>query len=182
MEIAVTILFAAVVIGTGIFVLMKKCDLQPGEVLRIRETPLTAVLGFALWVEAGIVLYFLFTRPEQLAPSAQSKLNTYIFLFASAAFGCGMVLYSFVKVILVFDDRITYISIFGVASTLKWDEIDEVKTTQSKRLTLYQKGGTRFTIGGKTDPYHRFIKLACKKIPAEAGEDVLAGLKTAFKL
>jgi hypothetical protein len=182
MELFATILYAAAIISTGILLLTKRCGPKPEELFRIHETPLTAALGAALWAEAGIVLYFLFTHPERLAPSAQSKLNAYIFLFASAVLGCGMILYSFVKVILVFDDRVTYISIFGSDSTLKWNEIDEVKATQSKRLTLYQKDGIHFTVGGKPAPYHRFIKLACKKIPPEAGEDILASLKTAFKL
>lgn len=181
MDVAAGILVAAAVLATLAVAVVKRVGPEQGELFRIRETPMTAVLGFALWAEAFVVLYFLLTQPERLAPSGQSRLNSYIFLAASAVLGGAMILYCFVKKILVFDDRVTYVSLLGQRKTIRWDEITEVKATQSKRLTLL-KDGAQFTVGGRAGAYHRFLKLAAKKIPPEAGEDVLAGLKAAYKL
>lgn len=182
MELAVGILVAAVALGTGAVAVAKRGGPEQGELFRIRETPMTAAMGLALWVEAFFLLYVLLTRPDQLAPSVRSRINAYLFLVVSAVLGGAMILYSFVKKILVFDDRVTYVSALGQRKTLRWDEIDEVRVTQTKRLTLLKKGGVQFTVGGRTEAYRRFIKFASKKVPPEAGEDVLAGLKTALKL
>lgn len=181
METATLILMAAVAAATLYFLFAKRVPEQ-GELLRINEPPMTALLGFALWVEAGFVLYFLLTQPEHVAVSQQGRINAYIFLLASAALGGTMILYSFTKAILVFSDRVVYVSLFGRQETLRWEEIDEVKVTQSKRLTLLHKGGTQFTVGGKMESYREFVKLASKKIPPEAGEDILKELRIRLKL
>lgn len=181
METAVMVLMAAIAAATAYFLAAKRTPPQ-GELLRVTEPPMTALLGLALWLEAGIVLFFLLTQPNHVAVSQQGRINAYLFLLASAALGGAMILYSFVKVILVFPDRVVYVSWFGQQETLRWEEIDEVKATQSKRLTLIHRGGTQFTVGGRMDAYREFVKLAGKKIPPEAGEDILAGLKKRLKL
>jgi hypothetical protein len=181
METTVLCLMAAVVAITLLFLLVKRTPKQ-GELLRIKEPPMTAWLGLVLWVEAGIVLYFLLTQPEHLVVSQQGRINAYIFLLVSAVFGGIMILYCFKKVILVFPDQVVYVSLFGQQETLRWEEIDQIKTTQSKRLTLIHKGGTQFTVGGKTEDYREFVKLASKKIPPEAGEDILQELRLRLKI
>lgn len=181
METTVWVLMAAIAAITLFFLIAKQTPKQ-GELLRIKEPPMTALLGLVLWLEAGVVLYFLLNQPQQVAVSQQGRINAYIFLVASVAFGGAMILYCFKKVILVFPDRVVYVSMFGQQQTLNWEEIDQVKMTQSKRLTLIHVGGTKFTVGGKTESYREFVKLASKKIPSEAGEDILKDLRIRLKM
>lgn len=182
METAAMCLMAAAAAATVFFLVTGRAPRREGELLRVKEPPMTAAFGIALWLEAGIVLYFLLTRPERVAVSGQGRINACIFLVASAALGGGALLYAFVKAVLVFSDRVVYVSPFGRRKTLRWEEIDEVKAAQSKRLTLIHRNGVRFTVGGRMEAYREFVRLAGKKIPPEAGEDILSELRIRLKL
>ncbi len=182
MLIATAGLMLAILIAALFLLFTRRTPRREGELLRIYEPRITAALGVALFVEAGIVLYFLLTQPERVASSYTGQVNACIFLLASTAFGAAAFLYSFVKVVIVFEDRVVYVSILGREKSLRWGEIDKIKLTQSRRLTLLDREGEGFAVGGAASAYREFVRFASKKIPAEAGEDILAGLRTSMKL
>lgn len=174
--------FAVVIIVTAVIIATRRCKRMPGELYRIREISMTAVLGALLWLEAGTILYYDLAIPQRLITNSNSQINVYIFLTLSILTGAGMLLYYFVKSIVVCEDSVTYVSFYGTTKILKWEEITEVRTNVGKRFVLIGKNNVKMTVGGQRKTYKEFIELACKKIRPEVGEDILIGLKKSLKM
>ena len=175
-------IFAFTIIGTLYMIISRRQKTLENELFRIKETYMTALLGLGLWAEAGAILYIMCTVPEKLAMTQTSTINTYIFLGASIILGAILNLYYFLKNIIIGETYITYVSILGSTTTFNWNEINKVKLSQGKRLTLISKNSNKFTVGGDKGPYKKFIIIALNKIKPEVGQDVLHHLKLAFKI
>lgn len=154
---------------------------QKGELFRVKEIFMTLILGIALWVETIAVLFVMYTTPDKLVNSGDSTMNIYIFLSASIILGAVLILYYSVKCIIISDNDIIYISIIGKKKTIAWKNIKEIKTSQGRRLTIIGKDGVKLTVGGNKESYKRFLKMSEQKIKPEIGEDIILGLKAAFK-
>lgn len=171
----------ALVLITGFLLLTRRHKARPGELLTFRETPLTGLLGLALWTEAGILLYYAIARPERLLTSRNAEINTVIFLAASLLLGAVMVLYSTVKCTVVRDEGLTVYNLLGRAETLAWDEIDEVQRTAGKRIIL-KAGRKKVTVGGDREKFKTFVRIASEKIDRSVGSSVFSSLKAALRL
>lgn len=184
MLILIGILFILVVAATLILIATRRPKKeQPGELFRIREISITSLLGLMLWLEAGFILYYGIMMPERLITSSQAEINVYIFLILSILAGAFMLLYYFVKCAIVTKDGVIGISPLGEKTVLKWKEVASLKLNTGKRLTLINKEATKkITVGGEQASYKNFLRIACKEIPPEAGDDILRGLKLSMKL
>ncbi|MEM1485776.1 hypothetical protein V6615_13035 [Oscillospiraceae bacterium PP1C4] len=176
------ILFGAAVIVTAATISLKRCKPLEDELFRIREIPMTAVLGIALWAEAAGILYVLSTVPERLLTNQNASVNSYVFLTVSIILGSGMLLYRTVKIIIVCQNVVVYVSLLGKKTVLRWDEVSNLKLSHSKRLTMISEDGKKITVGGEKQSYGRFIILASQKLEPETGEEILVGLKSSLKL
>lgn len=176
-----TALYAVVLLATVGIIVLRRPKNSPDAKFTIREIPMTAVLGLFLWLEAGVILYYWYTVPERLVRSRNSQINVCIFLSLSALLGSGLLLYYFVKRVIVSENGVTYVDLFGRSEFMQWEKITSVKQSSGKRMVL-EGGGMKFTVGGNRKGVIRFVKYATGKIPPIAGDDVLRNMKKALKI
>lgn len=176
-----TVLYAVVLLATAGIILLRRPKKAEGAKFTIQEIPMTAGLGLFLWLEAGVILYYWYTVPERLVLSRNSQINVCIFLLLSALLGSGLLLYYFVKRIIVSESGVTYVDLFGRTEFLQWEKITSVKQSSGKRMVL-EGGETKFTVGGNRKGVIQFVKYAAGKIPPIAGDDVLRNMKKALKI
>jgi hypothetical protein len=173
----IIVLYGAVVILTLILTALWRVKPQEQELFRIKETPLTAVFGFLLWAECGIIMYYNLTSPEHLGTGQNVQINAWIFIAVSALLGSGVILYYFVKTIIVKEDGFIYVSILGKSTEMKWNDVHEVSRIHTKRIILKTRGGIKITIGGDIKNYKKFVSLASQKTNPEIGRDVFKTIK-----
>lgn len=176
MILALSVFYGFVLAGT-LYIIRRHRSLQrlPKELFRVREIGMTSVLGALLWLEAGAILAYGITLPERLSGGFSSELNVFGFLALSILLGAYMQLYYFVKVIIVTEAGIVGVSVWGRKTVLEWQAVSEVRVSMLRRVTLAGSGGS-VTVGGEKKAYARFLKLAARKIQADTGNDILAGL------
>jgi|GEM_PF-677147 len=150
-----------------IFILLRRHKPQHGDLLILRETGMTAVLGIALWLEVLIILYFAVMMPERILVDDNSRINTAIFMLLGAAVGSAAMLYAFVKCIVVREKELIGINSFGRQTSLKWAEIKTVSATPGKRLTISDAQSKSMKIGGESKSFQKFLQLAIEKLPPE---------------
>ena len=98
------------------------------------------------------------------------------FAILSVAFGCGILLYTFLRKVIVYEDGFVFVSILGKEKRLLWKEITEIKVpTLSNKATFIGKN-TQISVGGEPKAYKAFLKIAMKYIKPEIGSDTLANL------
>ena len=184
MLIFISVIFAAVIAATAAPIITRREKRElPGERVRVREIGITALLGAMLWLEAAVILYYGYTQPQSLITSSRALVNMVIFLVLSIFLGAFMQLYYFVKCTIATDTEVLGVTAFGQRTALKWAEIDSLKLTTGKRLTMLDRSGTRkITAGGEKMEYRRFVKFASGKIPEKAGKEELRKLKNSLKL
>jgi len=155
------------VVACLIFILLRRRKPQPGDLLILRETGMTAVLGIALWLEVLIILYFAVMMPERILVDDNSRINTAIFMLLGAVVGSAAMLYAFVKCIVVREKELIEINSFGGQTTLEWAEIKSVSAPMGKRLTITDAQSKSMKIGGESKGLQKFLQLAIEKLPPE---------------
>lgn len=174
------VLYVIVVIATLAVIIAKRVKTkQAGELFRLKEINMTAVLGFLLWIEAGTILGCALWQPESIITSNTAKWNLYIFLLLSILLGSFMLLYYFVKCDIILENGVIGVSVTGKQTTLDWKEVWDVSLFNGKRLVMQDKGSTKkIVVGGEKKVYKEFVQLALKKTNPGKGRDVLKGLST----
>lgn len=167
----IVVLFAGIAAATGFMIWKGRVrGALPRETLRVKEISVTALLGAMLWLEAGTILYYGFTEPEHLITSGRAWINMLIFLTLSILAGSFMLLYYFVKCIILTEDGVTGVSWSGKRTVLSWAEIDGLSLGQGKRLTLSSsKTGERIVVGGEKGEYKEAVKVIFQKLPSRLG-------------
>lgn len=174
--------FIIIIIITVVLLAAYPFKPMQGELYRIKETGMTAALGAFLWIEAGFIFYIGFTKPGSLITNLNSRINVYIFLTLSIFFGAAMLLYYFAKSVVVFEDKITFVSFYSKPITLRWEDIVKVNSSMGKRLVFLGKNNEKISIGGERKNFKEFIKLSYDKVPPRAGRDTLLGIKKSLKI
>ncbi|MGE4485747.1 MAG: hypothetical protein AB7C97_11620 [Oscillospiraceae bacterium] len=182
MDIISMAVYILALLGTFVFVVTRRTGPGKDELFRIKETPMTALFGLMILIEAGFLQYFLITKPEQIVATGEGLRNAYLFLFISVALGCCLIMYAFVKTVIVTEKGVICVSLFGSHEEVDWNEIDGIELTRNNRLVLIKGKELKVTVGGDRESFKRFIKMADKKIRPEAGEDILLTLKEKYKV
>lgn len=163
MWIAMSGFSALCMIGTVVFILFRRRKKDERELFRIRETKFTILLAVLLWTEALAVLYIVFLYPERLISNQNAVFNTLIFVAASVALGCALMLYCMVKLIVVYENTVLYISPLGVERSLDWAKV--AKASVSKNLTILEGEGIKIRVRGEKKSFKTFISVLEKKLP-----------------
>jgi len=179
----IEILLAACAVLTVLFTLLcRRKERFADAQFVVKETPLTAVLGILLFAEAAFLCVLMERRGVTIDLSSAFGRNIAVFLAASALLGAFLFCYSLVRRVAVYADRLVFRSSFGSLFELRWEDVSAVKLTQTRRMKLANKEGAGFTVGGEKKGYSRFIVLASKLLPAQAGREIAQGLREQYKL
>lgn len=174
------LLCIALVLAGSILIITKQQKKREDELLRLSETAFTAVMGGMAAVLGFFLLYAKYTDHTVAGSDTTSYFFIGGFAVICVGIGCGILLYTFLKKIIVFNDRILYVTIFGRHKEIYWNKISELRIPfMSNKVTIIGKN-TRFTVGGETKAYKKFIKIAKEKIITEVGSDVLEKLSGRF--
>lgn len=168
------VLLVVIMVGTAGILATKRYRKTEEELFRVKEIPMTALLGFLLWLEAGAILYVVIAVPENLIKSSRSFWNVVIFILLSSILGAVMILYYFIKSCIVSEKGIKCISLIGTVTELSWQEVSSVKVSTGKRLILESADGKKkVTVGGEKKSYQEFIRLAEKRMKPVSGREYL---------
>lgn len=162
---AAAILSVLIVAACLVFILFRRYRLKKGDLVRVHETGMSAVLGLALWFEVLVILYAAMTMPERLLVDTNSQINTAIFMLAGAVAGSLAMLNYFVKCTVVRENELIIISMFGQHASLEWRLIKSISGASGKRATLVNSQDKTIKISGEPKSFQKFLALAKEKLP-----------------
>ena len=146
---------------------------QADELLRLSETSFTAVLGLMLIALAFFLLYAKYSNSALAGTDTNSYLFVAGFAILCSGSGSGILLYTFLKRIIVCEDRVMAVSLFGKIESLQWKGIIEVKASLLSRSVTLIGSDAQLKVSGEPKAYKKFLEIAKKKIHRAAGSDVL---------
>jgi len=161
---------------TAFLIYKRQPEKQADELLRLSETSVTAVLGGMLIVLGFFVLYQKFNNPNLAGNDENTYLIIGAFALISVALGCGVLLYSFLKKIIAYQDKVVLITFLGQYKEMYWKEITEVKASILSNKATLSGNNCKITLGGEPKKYKEFLKIAKKKIRPEISSDVFERL------
>jgi len=153
---------------------------QEKELLRLSETKFTVIM-------AGLIIFmgFALIAVKLIDPArGGSDTNSYLVVAGLALLcvvsGSGMLLFTLLKQIVVTEDGLHIVSMFGNAQEMPWKEITEIKLKPlSSKVTFVSKKNS-ILVGGEPQTYKKFIAIAKTKIPARVSHDLLDKLNNRF--
>jgi hypothetical protein len=153
---------------------------QPGtekvELMRVSETKITAIMGYLLFAMGFFILCMKFLNPGIAGTDELSYLSVAGIALFSVAIGCGILFYTFLRKVIVYEDGFVFVSMFGKSKKIAWKEINEIKVPTLTNKATFLGKSTSITVGGETKAYKAFLKIAIKYIKPEVGCDTLATL------
>lgn len=167
--IAVAVLLLA---GT-VFLCVKKRTEGLSDVC-VQEDWMTAVMG-AMAIALGIWIAVMKLQDGSLSGTDEASY-WYIagFCLACNLMGDFMLLYTFVKRVELYEDRVESVSALGKVTTLRWNQIVQVKKPMMGRNTkLISEDGTVISVGGSPKACDAFVEYARPKINSAQGGDLL---------
>lgn len=163
---------AVLLIGTVIFILRSRYE---GDGLMcLKETWMTAVMGAMLIAMGCWVLYMKWTDAAVAGTDRTSYWFVAGFGLLCQLMGDFALLLTFVKRIVLFDDRVEAVSAFGRRQILYWEEIVRVEKPLTRRaFKLTDKNGGCITVSGDNKACSDFAAFAQAKVRAAQGSDLL---------
>lgn len=131
------------------------------DVLVLRETLFTAVLGAALWGEAMVLLYWSFADGSRLFTSRNAVVNTVIFLLVSLLLGSFLMLYSLVKCYVLTLTGISAFDIFGRKIQILYQDITKITALTGKRWSV-ETSSVKIILGGERRQMNETVKYLKK--------------------
>lgn len=171
-----TIVCTVLIAATIILLAIRQPKKQDGELLRLSEPTVTAVMGVMMIAMGFSILYMKSVN----ATIAGTDLTSYLFVGGFAvvcvAISCGTLFFTFLKKIIAFEDKVVFVTISGQLKELRWIDITEVKVPiLSNKVTLIGNNA-RFSLGGDPKTYKVFLQIAKKKIKPVVCSDVFEKL------
>lgn len=164
------------IVATSILITTKEPKKQKGELMRLSETKATSALGVLIIAMGFFILWMKYTNPAIAGSDQTSYLFVSGFAVLCMAVGCGMMLYTFLKKVVVLEDGIVFVNLLGGNKRMAWREITELKVPPlTNKLTLIGHH-THFTVGGEAKAYKAFLKIAKEHIKPEVSSDTLGNL------
>lgn len=161
---------------TILFLVKKKIPVEKTELMRLAETKITGVLGILLIVFGFFILYMKYNDPAIAGTDQISYLYIAGFALLSAAFGCGILFFTFLRKVVVYEDGFLFISLIGKEKKILWKEITEIKTQPLSNKATFIGKTSRVMVGGEPKAYKAFLKIAMKNIKPEVGSDTISNL------
>ena len=153
---------------------------QPGvekvELMRVSETKVTAIMGYLLFAMGLFILYMKYLNPGIAGTDELSYFYVAGIALFSVAIGCGIMFYTFLRKVIVYEDGLVFVSMIGKSKKIFWKEIKEIKVPSLTNKATFIGKNASITVGGEPKAYKAFLKIAMKYIKPEVGSDTLATL------
>ena len=163
----------AVLLAATITLAIKRRCKDTGIVC-IRETWMTAVLGLMI-----IVLGFAFPVLKLMDPAiAGTDDQTYWFVAGFSVvchlMGDFVLLFTFLKCAVLFEDRAVEYSLFGDQNVIYWEDIVRVeKPMMQSAYEITDRNGNVIHVGGDKKGSLQFVEFAREKVKNASGSDLL---------
>ena len=175
-------LAAAVVLLIAAIVLMVKNRCTDEGLVCVRETWMTAVMGVMLVTVGVFITVMKLTDPSVAGTDESSYWFVAVFGLLCHLLGVFMLLYTFVKRIVLFEDRIEDCSPFGITRTMYWGDIVQVeKPVTRKAYILTDRDGNTISVSGDSKASKAFVDFARTKIKSAQGTNLLHQVERRLK-
>lgn len=164
----IIILIAAIII---IFTRQPKLD--GSELVVVSETIETGVLGVFTWLLGIALVIMKYINPGLSGSDLQSYQFIAIFSILCSIIGHEILMYAYVKKIVVYDDRLEHYNLRGIKKAIYWKDIKKVKSPFLSKRVTFKTDKTTISINGAPSSYKKFATIAEKKIPKTAERDEL---------
>lgn len=163
---------AVLLIVTIVLCIRNRCEDE--GLLCVKEIPLTAMMGLMMIVLGVWMVYLKLIDPTVAGTDRDSYLFVAVFSLVCHLMGDFCLLYTFVKRVVVFNDRVEECSAFGKRRTMYWTEVVKIeKPVTRKAFKLHDKVGNVITVSGADKAYKEFADIAKDKIKSSQGRDLL---------
>lgn len=164
---------AVVLLAAAIVLIVKNRCTDPGLVC-VRETWLTAVMGVMLIAMGIFITVSKLIDPNIAGTDERSYWFVAVFGLLCHLLGAFMLLYTFVKRIVLFEDRIEDCSPFGITRTMYWGDIVQVeKPLTRKAYVLTDRDGNTVSVSGDSKASKEFVDFARSRIKSAKGTNLL---------
>ncbi len=172
---------AVILIIVTVAIIIKNRCTDTGIVC-IRETRMTAVIGVMLIALGFFFVYLKLTD----ASIAGIDTNSYWFVagFSLLCYTLGefALLFTFVKRVVLFEDRIEDCSFLGKRKTLYWADIIKVERPMMKKaFVLTDRDDNVISISGDNKACNKFVEIAKTKVMEDNGTSLLQQVEHRLK-
>ena len=175
-------LAAAVLLLAAAIVLMVKNRCTDTGLVCVRETWMTAVMGVMLMVMGVFIAVMKLVDPAVAGTDDSSYWFVVVFSLLCHLMGAFMLLFTFVKRTVLFDDRIEDCSAFGFTRTMSWGDIVKVeKPVTRKAYVLTDRDGNVISVSGDSKAGREFAEFARTKIKSASGTHLLHQVERRLK-
>jgi len=163
-------------LATAVYAWKNQPPRAQGELLRMKAVPETGVMAGML-LAVGLALDAVkLAVPETAGADSGSYTFVAVFALVCTMVGCHILLSSFVKQVVAFDDRFEVYTPFGAALAIPWQEVTEVKSQLLSKAVTFKSLSGSVTVNGRNKEYLAFLKLAMERVPRAIGSDELGKL------
>ena len=153
---------------------------QEKELLRLSETKFTVIM-------AGLIIFmgFALFAVKLIDPArGGSDTNSYLVVAGLALLcvvsGSGILLFTLLKQIVMTEDGLRIVSMFGNTQDMPWKDVTEIKLKPLSSKVTFVSKQLKVLVGGDPQTYKKFIAIAKTKIPARVSHDLLDKLNNRF--
>lgn len=173
---ATAVLDSVLLLAALLFGIKRQPPRQEGELMRLAETKVTALMGILMIAMGYLILYEKYIDPQIAGSDPVTYFYVAGFSLICVVFGIGIMAFTFLRKIIVNEKDLVFVTFWGKKKKLEWKEIKELKVPPlTNKLTLIGRK-TQFTVGGESKAYKEFLKIAKEKIKKEVGSDTLQNL------
>jgi hypothetical protein len=164
------------IIFTVFWILRNRLNKDGKELAIVSEIPETLIFGAMLVITGYALLASKLYNPS-IAGTDQVSYNFVAILAAVCGIsGSQILLTTFVKKAIAYQDKFVIINMFGLKREIPWKSVTEVKTMPMSLKVTFRVGNEAVSVNGRAKEYGEFIKIARQHIPALVGSDVLGRL------
>lgn len=177
----ITAVLSAICLAAAIFLIVQKYPKkQENELLRLAETKFTLIMAGLLILMGFALIIVKLVDPARGGSDTNSYLVVALLALLCVVSGSGILLFTLLKQIVVTDEGLIIVSIFGKTSAMPWKDVTEIKLKPlSSKVTFVSKNQS-FLVGGDPQMYKKFIAIAKTKIPTRVSHDLLDKLNNRF--
>jgi len=150
---------------------------KDGELLRLSETIYTAAFAVLLIAMAGFILWMKYSHTEIAGKDPTSYFSVGVFAVMCAAVGCGVLFYTFLRKVIVYEEGVVFINLLGAKKQIQWNEITEIKISPLTNKIGLISGSSHFSVGGEAKAYKEFLRIAQQKVKPNVGGPILDKLR-----
>lgn len=177
----ISMILSAFCLAASIYLIFKNNPKrQEKELLRLSETKFTIVMAGLLILMGFALIVVKLIDPARGGSDTNSYLMVALLALLCVVSGSGILLFTLLKQIVVTEDGLSIVSMFGKTKDMPWKEVTEIKLKPlSSKVTFVSKQHS-ILVGGDPQTYKKFIAIAKTKIPARVSHDLLDKLNNRF--